>query len=178
MPPWLDASRVRSVELDRRGALALHRAAARPALLRLLVACSRLGDGALWVSLLLVLPMVDPVGGWQRSGLVLLLGAINVFINSSLKRCLRRHRPFEQCDGIRACTRVPDPFSFPSGHTLHAVAYAVLLSAFYPLLTPLWAGFAALVAVSRVALGLHYPSDVLVGAGIGACTASLLLLLQ
>lgn len=177
MPPWLDSGRLRSVELDRRGAVALHRAAARPALLRLLVACSRLGDGALWASLILVLPMLDPVAGWQRSVLVLLLGAINVSLNAVLKRVLRRRRPFEQCDGIRACVRVPDPFSFPSGHTMHAVAYAVLLSAFYPLLTPLWAGFAGLVALSRVVLGLHYPSDVLVGAGLGASTASLVLLL-
>ncbi|MEK7737966.1 MAG: phosphatase PAP2 family protein, partial [Pseudomonadota bacterium] len=68
-------------------------------------------------------------------------------------------------------------FSFPSGHTLHAVSFTLVASAAYPVLAPsLWL-YTALVALSRPVLGLHYPSDVLAGAAIGALLAQLVLAL-
>jgi len=70
------------------------------------------------------------------------------------------------------CAGCPlDKFSFPSGHTLHAVGFALILAHHFPALAPAVFGFALLVAVSRPVLGLHYPSDVLAGAAIGACLA-------
>ena len=176
MPRWLDTGRLRSAELDRRGARALHRAVAAPLLRAALAGASRLADGPLWVALLLVLPLLDGVRGAHCAWLMLALGAVDLLLYWCLKRGTRRQRPFEQCHDIRACMRVPDPFSFPSGHTLHAVAFAVLLSAFYPAVAPLLTLFAALVGVARVVLGLHYPSDVLAGAAIGLVTANIALL--
>ena len=129
----------------------------------------------MWIVLLLVMPLLDPVDGTTVAQRMLVLGSVNYGVYASLKRVTRRQRPFEQCDGIRAGLPPPDAFSFPSGHTLHAVAFAVLLSAFYPALLPLLVVFALAVGLSRVVLGLHYPSDVLVGAGLGIATASLLL---
>ncbi|MBW8846729.1 MAG: phosphatase PAP2 family protein [Burkholderiales bacterium] len=174
MPPWLDASRLRSAELDLRGAQALHRAAARPLLTRVLALCSRLADGPLRVALILLLPWVGPAGR-QLALLMLLLGAVDLALYYALKRSTRRRRPFERCGDIHACLKVPDAFSFPSGHTLHAFAFALLLSSFHPALAPLLWSFAVLVGLARVVLGLHFPSDVLFGALIGIGTASLLL---
>lgn len=178
MPPWLDEGRLRSAELDLRGAQALHRAAARPLLMHGLALCSRLADGPLWVALILVLPWVEKSGGTRHALLMLALGAVNLTVYYALKRSTRRQRPFERCDSIHACLKVPDAFSFPSGHTLHAFAFALLLSAFHPGLAPLLWSFAVLVGLGRVVLGLHFPSDVLAGAALGSMTAGLLLLLS
>lgn len=173
MPPWLEHGRVRSVEWDWRCARALHRASARPRLQRALAVCSRLGDAPLWVALTLLLLLAGGLIGWRVGLLALLLGGINLAIYWGLKNFTRRERPFRQCSDIRECVPAADPFSFPSGHTMHAVAYAMLFSAQYPTLAaPLWS-FAALVALSRVVLGVHFPSDVLAGALIGASTAGL-----
>jgi len=74
--------------------------------------------------------------------------------------------------GIRACTRTLDEFSFPSGHTLHSVAFSLILTVYYPMFALFVWPFTILIAVSRIVLGLHYPSDVIVGALIGAITAA------
>jgi undecaprenyl-diphosphatase len=73
----------------------------------------------------------------------------------------------------RVTARVPplDHYSFPSGHTLHAVSFTVVALNYYPRLALLLVPFTLLVASSRVALGLHYPSDVLAAAGMGLALA-------
>lgn len=61
----------------------------------------------------------------------------------------------------------PSDYSFPSGHTQTAFSSACYLSFLYPALTPVFLGLATLVGVSRVALGVHFPLDVIVGALMG-----------
>lgn len=171
--PW--AQRELWAEHDRRGARWLHRAAASPLVVLLLVLVSRLGDGMLWYSVMVLLPFLGGPGGWTCAFQMALVGAINLLIYLTLKRCIARERPFMSCPDIRACARALDQFSFPSGHTLHAVAFSMVLAGTYPVLAPLLWSFTALVALSRVVLGLHYPSDVLAGAVIGALIAALAL---
>ena len=86
------------------------------------------------------------------------------------QRCVRE-RPFVTDAQIRCGTPPLDRYSFPSGHTLHAVSFTSVFGSFDPLLLVVAAPFAVLVALSRIVLGLHYPSDVLAGAAIGAALA-------
>jgi undecaprenyl-diphosphatase len=72
----------------------------------------------------------------------------------------------------RALIAPLDEFSFPSGHTLHAVAFSLVAIAHYPPLAWVLVPFTAAVAASRVVLGLHYPSDVLAATSFGAAVAA------
>ena len=85
----------------------------------------------------------------------------------------KRPRPCAADGRIRAWIAPLDEFSFPSGHTLHAVSFTVVALAHYPVLAWLLLPFTASVAISRVVLGLHYPSDVLAATTIGVALASL-----
>lgn len=173
MPPWIDSGRARSHEVDLRWARALHRGAARPQLVSLFSVFSRLGGPLTWVLVLLALPWLGGARGPALAWSALGLGAANLLLYWGLKRSTRRERPFRQCQDIRECVVADDLFSFPSGHALHACAYAALLSGAFPALAPWLWSFAALVALSRVVLGVHFPSDVLAGAAIGMTTGSL-----
>ncbi|MDJ0761695.1 MAG: phosphatase PAP2 family protein [Myxococcota bacterium] len=62
----------------------------------------------------------------------------------------------------------PSDRSFPSGHTQTAFGTATYLSCLYPALSPIFMAIAALVGVSRIALGVHFPVDVIVGGTVGA----------
>jgi undecaprenyl-diphosphatase len=104
---------------------------------------------------------------------MLLVGALNLSIYKLLKPRIARPRPYVGCPGIRACARSLDEFSFPSGHVMHAVAFSVLIGAAYPSFIAVAWSFTLLVALSRVVLGLHYPSDVAFGAAIGLIGAEL-----
>ena len=100
------------------------------------------------------------------------VGAVGLALYKVLKRTLVRERPFVGLVGIECAMPPLDRYSFPSGHTLHAVAFTVIAVGHVPWLAVLLVPFALLVAASRVVLGLHYPSDVAVGALLGAALAS------
>jgi undecaprenyl-diphosphatase len=176
MPPWLETGRARGVAWDLRCARSLHRVSRRPALHRVLVLCSRLADGPMWVLSLALLPLFGGPGAGRVTIVALVLAAANLTLYWAIKLATRRERPFRCCADIRACVPAPDLFSFPSGHTLHAVSFAVLFGGQFPALAALLWAFGVLVAVSRVVLGVHYPSDVVAGAALGAATAHIALL--
>jgi undecaprenyl-diphosphatase len=126
----------------------------------------------MWFAVALSLPWLDHVSGTNCAIRMAGVGIVNLVIYLIVKRCIARPRPYRSCPGIKACARSLDEFSFPSGHTLHSVAFGLILVSYYPPLNFVIWPFTLLVAVSRVVLGLHYPSDVIVGAAVGAITAA------
>jgi len=79
-----------------------------------------------------------------------------------------RERPFIRHAGISQVGAPLDRYSFPSGHTLHAVSFAWQASVHFPELGWVLMPLAGLIAASRVVLGQHYPTDVIAGAILGA----------
>jgi undecaprenyl-diphosphatase len=178
MQVWLERTRTRWVDRDRRWAHACHRIANWPLVVLTLVLASRLGNGLLWYVLIATLPLLGGRTGTACALQMLGVGLLNLAIYRYVKRRTCRPRPFVSCPGIRACTAALDDFSFPSGHTLHAVSFAIVLGFHYPWAAWIAGPFALLVAASRMVLGLHYPSDVAVGAAIGVVSAVAVLMVN
>lgn len=132
---------------------------------------SRLGDGVFWYGLMGAMVLLDGIQGLRASVHLAAVGVVSLLLYKGLKRWTRRPRPFSADRHIRAWVAPLDEFSFPSGHTLHAVAFTIVALAYYPMLAWLLIPFTASVALSRVVLGLHYPSDVLAATGIGSVLA-------
>lgn len=131
---------------------------------------SRLGDGWLWYALILALPLIHPQDGLAIALLMTIAGLVCTVTYKLLKHWLVRERPFISFPVIRCGTPPLDRYSFPSGHTLHAVCFTTVLALTLPALAMVFLPFTLMVAASRVVLGLHYPSDVLAGALIGGVT--------
>lgn len=143
---------------------------------KLLVRCARAisstGNGPLYALLAL--------GLWWTGGaaamhllacmaVALLIERPSYFI---LKNACKRDRPPEALN-IKSFIVPSDRFSFPSGHTSAAFLMAVLWGWYVPLLLPTLMVWAALVGVSRVVLGVHFPTDTLIGALMGVSVALL-----
>lgn len=158
----------RLTDWDAAACLRANRLSRRPWPRRLLRAASRLGDGVFWYALMLSLAFAGGERGPAAAAQLALTGLACTAPYKWLKGRTARPRPYAVRPEI-VCAAAPlDRFSFPSGHTLHAVGFTVVALAHYPALAPLLVPFTLLVAMSRPVLGLHYPSDVLAGAAIGA----------
>src|SRR5690606_33503173 len=137
-------------------------------LLTLFRIMSRLGDGVLWYTLLGVLALGFGPHGRFTALQCALAGALGLVVYRYLKNVLVRERPYMTHAAIICAGRPLDRFSFPSGHTLHAVSFSLIAVGAFPVLAIVLLPAAVLIALSRVVLGLHYPSDVLAGAVLGA----------
>jgi undecaprenyl-diphosphatase len=109
---------------------------------------------------------------WQVSLQMLIAGAVGLALYKLLKVRLVRERPFIGLIGIECAMPPLDRYSFPSGHTLHAVTFTAIAIHHVPMLAWVLVPFSLLIAASRVVLGLHYPTDVLAGAVLGALIAA------
>ncbi|MHA1381954.1 MAG: phosphatase PAP2 family protein [Candidatus Helarchaeota archaeon] len=94
------------------------------------------------------------------SGLILVL---------PLKQAIKRTRPFNKIQDIKVLEQKPESLSFPSWHTYNITAQGILVSYLLksPLILIIMLLFAALVSFSRIQIGVHYPSDVIVGYLLG-----------
>jgi undecaprenyl-diphosphatase len=131
------------------------------------IAATRAGDGWLWYLIGLAILIM---GGENRLAAIASAGSaalVGIGVFKSLKKLSGRRRPCELEPHCWAKLLPPDQFSFPSGHTITAFAVSVSLSEFYPALLPALLFCALSVAVSRILLGMHFLSDVVVGAILG-----------
>lgn len=136
--------------------------------LSLLRLASKLGDWPVWVALIIAQPFLHETGGWQHLAQYLLTALAAIGVYRLIKTRLCRERPFITFVGNVHCNEpARDRYSFPSGHTMHAVMFLVLTANHVPWLAPWLLPLVGLIALSRVGLGLHYLSDVLAGALLG-----------
>lgn len=134
---------------------------------------SRLGNGVFWYGLILSLPLIYGKPALTTAAMMVITGTVGVIIYKLLKNNLVRQRPCIHHAAIQQGTAMLDLYSFPSGHTLHAFSFGIIAVHAFPQLAILVIPFMLLVAASRVVLGLHYPSDVIVGALIGTSLATI-----
>jgi len=125
----------------------------------------RIGEyGAVWLVIGIVLAFVDPDNGedWVLAGL---LGPIAIGLNFAVKLIVRRPRPV--LEGLPPLGGAPSSLSFPSAHATASFACATYMTRIAPEAAVLFL-LAAAIAACRPYLGMHYPSDVLAGAILGA----------
>src|SRR6516164_8819944 len=111
---------------------ALNRAVERPWFLKVMRVSSRLGNGVLWYGLMLALPLLYGATAIRPVLIMAATGVCGHFIYKRLKSSLVRERPFIRHPGINLAMPPLDRYSFPSGHTLHAVCFAWQASAHFP----------------------------------------------
>lgn len=142
-----------------------------PVLTPVMKAVTHLGDkGIFWVILTLILMIPKKT---RRAALcsVFAVALSYLICNLTLKHLVNRIRPYEVIDGLKLLVGKADDASFPSGHSSASFASSVALARSLP---DTWkkAGIvliilAAIIALSRLYVGIHYPTDVICGTIIG-----------
>jgi undecaprenyl-diphosphatase len=136
---------------------------------------TRIGDGYLYPVLGVMILLLD----WDKGLTIVLPGLLAFTIELPLFKIIKskttRLRPFEALPGIKNLIDAPDRYSFPSGHTAAAFIMAMVIGHGIPILIIPLVIWASLVGLSRIYLGVHYPTDVLAGMmiGIGAALFSI-----
>jgi undecaprenyl-diphosphatase len=132
-------------------------------------AASRAGvGGAIWLAAGAVLLAARQINWKDAAQLVLAIVMVHAVVDLALKPWFGRVRPPVAIAEIRPLAEVPETRSFPSGHAANAIAAAVVLGRVWRRGRALVWVAAALVAVARVYLGIHYPLDAVAGCVVGA----------
>ena len=132
-----------------------------------MILATRAGDGWLWYALA---GLVLAFGGNGRFAAVTAAGVscgTGTFLFLILKRAIGRKRPCALATHCWATLLPPDQFSFPSGHSISAFAFALSIGLYEPSLMYGLLFCAVSVAISRILLGLHFLSDVVAGSLLG-----------
>lgn len=140
-----------------------------PRWIRLWMICAtRGGDGWLWYAMAAAVLAFGGESRFRAVGACTGGVALGIVVFLFLKQLTGRRRPCQIEPHCWATLLPPDRFSFPSGHTITAFAVATPLSLFYPSLMAGVLFCAMSIAASRILLGMHFLSDVVAGALLGA----------
>ncbi len=142
-----------------------------PWLDRVMIAATQVGArGAIWIVLGLALAIAVPARRMAVWRLLLAIGLAGLITDGIAKPLIGRTRPYVEHPEYRLPLPPPQDHSFPSGHASTAAAGATSFARMLPATTILAIALALLIGTSRVALGVHFPVDVLAGFAIGyAC---------
>lgn len=127
--------------------------------------------GALWIVMTVILLLFRRTRRWGVAcALALALGFL--VTNVALKNIIHRIRPYDVIDALKVLVPPEKDFSFPSGHATSSLAAAWALMRVAPRRYGVPALVVAiLISLSRLYVGVHYPTDVLCGAAIGIASA-------
>lgn len=131
------------------------------------------GDGWVWYALILLLLFFGGELGALAALHCAAIGLASLVLYKLIKALSKRPRPLARNGGMQLSTQPLDEFSFPSGHTLHAVAFTWVACSYFPWLALILVPLSLGIALSRVVLGLHYPSDVLAAVALGLALGSI-----
>ncbi|MGH1486159.1 MAG: phosphatase PAP2 family protein [Cellvibrionaceae bacterium] len=125
---------------------------------------SRSADGYLYAIAALLFALSNQ---WLLVKILFIGFSVERILYFMLKNKLRRNRPQQAIPGYQSVIQPSDQFSFPSGHTSAAFLMMGIISAFYPILGIPLLIWAIWVGISRVMLGVHFPTDSVAGAILG-----------
>jgi len=136
------------------------------------------GDGYLYPVIAILVLNLGQGPGLKFLYVGLMAYALELTLYLLLKNTIKRPRPADSHPGANPLVVPSDKFSFPSGHTAAAFVMASLLDCFFPAVAVFAYSWAFLIGISRVLIGVHYPTDILAGIvlGLSATTLSLTIL--
>ena len=137
---------------------------------------SHAGDGIYYLIIGLLLALLEPYYGPDLLVTGLIVFSIELPIYLTLKNLIKRKRPSEAIHDFVAILIPSDKFSFPSGHTAAGFVMATLIYYYYPPFTIVAYSLATVIGISRVLIGVHFPSDIVAGALLGIICTSITIL--
>ena len=135
-------------------------------LLKSLIIITNTSDGRIYILYAILIPFIIPLHGIEILKIGLPAFAFQVPVYFFIKNLVKRNRP---CHDLEVITHIspPDKYSFPSGHCASATLLVLIMNTFNIWILPGLIAWMFLVYFSRVALGLHYISDVFGGVVLG-----------